>query len=113
MTTKDEWYTDRDETIADYKYRMSQQAERADMRGGNWHIEVRIVSTDADGWSGGVSLPTFIVYAHGIREALHKAIDVLQISIPGPLPDPLAEYGSIEAINADRWNATYHITATF
>ena len=124
MTTKDDWYTDQDETIADYKFRMAQQAERADMRCGNWHIEVRIVSTYADGWSGGVDLPTFIVYAHGIHEALGKALCVLQCTWRNPdgsardssdFPDKDAEHGSIDARNPNHKNttATYHITATF
>ena len=78
------------------------------MRCGNWHIQVRIVSPTEE-----TDLPTFMVYALGIREALRKVMSVLQISVPGPLPDPRAEYGSIEAISADRWDATYHITATY
>ena len=79
-----------------------------DIHWGDWQIQVRIVSPTVE-----TDLPTFKVYAFGIREALLKAMGVLQISVPGPLPDPRAEYGSIEAMNADRWDATYHITATY
>ena len=79
---------------------------------GNWHIQARIVPEDND--RPCIDLPTFMVYALGIREALSKAMDVLLISIPvEPLPDPLAETGTIEAFNTDRWNSLYHITATY
>ena len=78
---------------------------------GNWHIQVRIVPEDND--RPCIDLPTFMVYALGIREALSKAMDVLLISVPGPLPDPLADTGTIEAFNPDHWYSLFHITATY
>lgn len=117
MTTKDEWYTEQDETIADYKFRMTEQNRRADMHLGNWHIEARIDVDYADGSGGSLEcLPTFMVYALGIREALYKAMDVLQATrLKGTLPPAISEYGSIEARNPKHKNttATYYITATY